>query len=190
MSRYLGYRAAGSVVYVYFDTFGTNGESLTMSGLAVTDIEIFKNGTITTRASDAGYTLLETDGIDLAGYTGIHGFSIDLSNNSDAGFFAAGSFYTVIVNSITINGQTVSFVAASFDIGGVADILTTAMTESYAADGAAPTLAQALFAIQQFLQERAVSGTTLTVKKLDGSATAATFTLDSATAPTSITRAS
>ena len=30
-------------------------------------------------------------------------------------------------------------------------VLTTAMTEAYAADGAAPTLAQALFAIQQFL---------------------------------------
>ncbi len=67
-------------------------------------------------------------------------------------------------------------------------MLTTAMTEAYAADGAAPTLAQALFAIQQFLQERAVSSTTLTVKKLDGSTTALTFTLDSATAPTSITR--
>jgi len=50
-------------------------------------------------------------------------------------------------------------------------------------------VAQALFAIQQFLQERAVSGTTVTVKKLDGSTTAMTFTLDSATDPTSITRA-
>ena len=66
---------------------------------------------------------------------------------------------------------------------------TVAMTEAYAADGAAPTPAQALMAIQQFQQEKAVSGTTLTVKKVDGATTAATFTLDSATAPTSITRA-
>ena len=35
----------------------------------------------------------------------------------------------------------------------------------------------------------AVSATTLTAKKVDGSTTAATFTLDSATTPTSITRA-
>lgn len=70
-----------------------------------------------------------------------------------------------------------------------AQILTTAMTESYAADGAAPTLAQAVFAIQQMLQERSISSTTLTVKKLDGSTTAMTFTLDSASSPTSITRA-
>jgi hypothetical protein len=67
-------------------------------------------------------------------------------------------------------------------------VLTTAMTEAYAADGAAPTLAQALFLIQQILSEKDISSTTLTVKKLDGTTTAATFTLNSATAPTSVTR--
>ena len=72
----------------------------------------------------------------------------------------------------------------------VTGVLTTAMTEAYSADGAAPTLAQALFAIQQFLQERIVSGTTLTVNKVDGSTGAMTFTLSSATEPVSITRAS
>lgn len=72
---------------------------------------------------------------------------------------------------------------------GVGDILTTALTESYAADGAAPTLSQAIFAIQQMMQERAISTTTMTIKKLDGTTTAMTFTLDDATNPTSITRA-
>lgn len=69
-----------------------------------------------------------------------------------------------------------------------ASILTTALTESYAADGAAGTLSQILYAIQAFLQEKSVSGTTMTVKKLDGSTTAMTFTLDDGTTPTSITR--
>ena len=68
-------------------------------------------------------------------------------------------------------------------------VLTTAMTESYAADGVAPTLAQAMFMTQQSLTEAAISGTTLTVKKLDGTTTAATFTLDSSVSPTSRTRA-
>ena len=63
------------------------------------------------------------------------------------------------------------------------------MTEGYAADGVAPTMEQALFQIMQILHEFAISGTTLTVKKLDGSTTAMTFTLDSATTPTSLTRA-
>ena len=71
-----------------------------------------------------------------------------------------------------------------------AAIVQNQLTESYASDGVAPTLEQAIFLIQQSLHEFSISGTTRTVKKLDGSTTAATFTLDSETAPTSTTRAS
>ena len=71
----------------------------------------------------------------------------------------------------------------------VTGVLTTQMTESYAADGAAPTLTQAVMLTQQHLTEFAISGTTVTTKKVDGTTTAATFTLDSSTTPTSITRA-
>lgn len=67
-------------------------------------------------------------------------------------------------------------------------LLTTAMTESYAADGATATPAQALCMILQLLAEKTIAGTTMTVKKLDGVTTAMTFSLNSATAPTSITR--
>ncbi len=69
-------------------------------------------------------------------------------------------------------------------------ILTTQMTESYANDGVAPTLAQAIFMIQQAFSEFSISGSTITVKKLNGSSTAATFTMDSSTQPLSRTRAS
>ena len=67
-------------------------------------------------------------------------------------------------------------------------IWTTALTEAYAADGVAPTGAQAVFLIQQMLTEMGIVSTTMTVKKLDGTTTAATFTLNSATAPTSLSR--
>lgn len=95
------------------------------------------------------------------------------------------------VDAILVDTDTTipALIAALNDIS-VSDILTTQMTESYAADGTAPTLAQAVFLIQQFLFERSVSGTTTTIKQLDGSTTAATLTLDDATSPTSITRAS
>jgi len=70
-------------------------------------------------------------------------------------------------------------------------VLTTAMTESYAADGVAPTLAQSLFMLLGKNYEFAIAGDTLTVKKLDGSTSAMTFTLAPAGGPyTSITRAS
>jgi hypothetical protein len=79
--------------------------------------------------------------------------------------------------------------ATGMEAGAIDAILTRQMTEAYAADGAAPTLAQALFEIMQCLTEFAISGTTITVKKRDGTTTAMTFTLDSATVPTSRTRA-
>jgi hypothetical protein len=71
----------------------------------------------------------------------------------------------------------------------VTALLTTAMTESYSALHGAPTLAQALFEILQNVGEFSITGTTITVKKRDGTTTAFTATLDDATTPTSRTRA-
>ena len=84
--------------------------------------------------------------------------------------------------------QTQADIAALNDIS-VSQILTTQMTESYATDGVAPTLAQSLFLTMQNLQDYTYIGTTQTVKKIDGRATAATYTLDDAINPTSKTRA-
>jgi hypothetical protein len=71
----------------------------------------------------------------------------------------------------------------------VVDALATdVIADSVAADGTRPTIAQAVLMITRFLMEKSVSGTTVTVKKEDGSTTSMTFTLDSASTPTSITR--
>jgi len=105
----------GAVLPVFFSSYaGATGASVTLTGLAVTDIEIYKGTSMTQRASDAGYTLLDTDGIDVDSTTGIHAFSIDTGDNTDSGFFAAGSFYTVIVSAVTVDSQTVNFIAATF----------------------------------------------------------------------------
>lgn len=116
MTIYLGDFPTGKTIYVPFHTFNSSGASVTITGLAVTDIEVYRNGSVTQRASDAGYALLDTDGIDFDGLTGIHGFSIDTSDNTDAGFYAAGYDYWVVVSAITVDAQTVSFVAAIFSI--------------------------------------------------------------------------
>lgn len=113
----LGAVPAGTTIYIPFTTYaGSTGASATCSGLAVTDIEIYKNGSTTQRSSDAGYALLDTDGIDFDGITGLHGFSIDLNDNTDSGFFAVGSWYWVVVSAITVDSQTVTFLAAVFRI--------------------------------------------------------------------------
>lgn len=109
------YVPAGDVLPVLFATYaGSTGASITATGLAVTDIEIYKDGSTTQRASDAGYTLLDTDGLDFDGLTGIHGFSIDTGDNTDAGFYTVGAWFTVVVSAITVDSQTVSFIACQF----------------------------------------------------------------------------
>lgn len=67
-------------------------------------------------------------------------------------------------------------------------VVDAVLADSIPADGTIPTLSQAIYMINQFLLERVVSGTTVLVKKVDGSTTLMTFTLDHETAPTSITR--
>ena len=90
-----------------------------------------------------------------------------------------------------------SFVAGAIDAAALAadavveianGVLRTALTEGYAADGVAPTLEQFLYMVHSELAEFAISGTTITCKKLDGSTTSMTFTFDDAVNPVSRTR--
>lgn len=100
---------------------------------------------------------------------------------------AAGFATSVELADGTVEVGTMQDGALGAD--AIADIFsTTAIVEAYAAKGAAATLAQLLYEILQNLKEMSISGTTKTVKKLDGSTTAATYTLDDADEPTSITR--
>ena len=127
------------------------------------------------------------------------------ATNAEAFFDGTGYAGTnnVIPTVTTVNGlaaNTVTAAAIATDAvdadalatNAVAEIvtgvLTTQMTEAYAADTVAPTLAQILFQIWSMASEKAVSSTTVTTKKLDGSTTSMTFTLSDATNPVSITR--
>lgn len=66
---------------------------------------------------------------------------------------------------------------------------SAALTEGYRANGATGTLANLLYEILAHVSESAIVGTTKTINRVDHVTPAGTFTLDSATAPTSITRA-
>lgn len=127
MIRDLGIVEPGTTLYLPFHTFDSNDPtaSVTLTGLATSDIEIYKDGGTTQRASDSGYALLDTDGIDFDGVTGIHGLSINLADNTTAGFYAAGSHYWVVISSVTVDAATVNFVLATFRIGLPAATLNT-----------------------------------------------------------------
>jgi len=95
-----------------------------------------------------------------------------------------------------INAKTTNLPASPAAVGSAMTLTasynfalgTSAMTESYAANGAAPTPVQALMAIHQMLMDFIVSGSAIAVKQLDHSTTAFTVTLDSSTAPTQALR--
>ncbi len=73
---------------------------------------------------------------------------------------------------------------------GYLDNLNAALTEGYAADGAPATLSQLLYMVYSCVQEFSIAGTSISLKKLDGTTVWGTVTLDSSTAPTSRTRSS
>ena len=215
---------AGATVPIPFNTFDSNGESVTVTELVAADVHIHKDAGTTQRTSAAGVTV----SIDFDGITGNHLITIDTSDDTDAGFYAPGSDYAVRLEGITVNAQTLNVWIGMYSIenrfmrgtdsaalasvcteGRLAEldagnlptdmatlltaiqaVMTTQMTEAYAADGVAPTPAQALMLIQQVLTEFAIVATALTIKKLDGSTPAAVLTLDDPVNPTAATRTS
>lgn len=174
---------AGSVLPILFTTYaGATGASVTMSGLAVTDIEVYKGTSMTQRASDAGYTLLDTDGIDIDSTTGLHGFSIDLGDNTDASFYAAGSFYTVVVSAVTVDSQTVTFIAATFRIVAAESVAGTPKADVSHFGGTAGTFAAGIPEVKvasiaaNAITATAIAADAITAAKVaDGTIDAATF---------------
>lgn len=133
--------------------------------------------------SGAGITVTTTSGDAIQAIaTAGNGLTVTANGTSKHGAVFTGG------TAGTSDGFKVVAGTGGFDFRG--DITKNAMTESYAADTVAPTLAQALFLTQQAVMEASVSSTTLTIKKIDKSTTAATCTLNDATTPTARTRAS
>jgi hypothetical protein len=109
-----------------------------------------------------------------------------------AGANASSSFggYTLVDPwGVTLPGAYGGGLAGNLLGNHVSQTFTTALTESYAALHAAPTLAQILFEMRGLFAEKAVASTTLTINGINGSTPKETFTLNDGTNPTAITRA-
>lgn len=113
---------------------------------------------------------------DLA-FPTVSGRSLDVTATGEAGIDWAN--IGAPTTSVNLSGTTVASLTE----------LDSVLADSVPADGTRPSINQALYMIAQFLTERAISGTTMTVKKVDGSTALMTFTLNDAANPTSITRA-
>lgn len=136
--------------------------------------------------------------IPAAGTVAVSGDAMTLTSGERTSIAAAvwNALTSGIITANSIGKRLLDFVttlvySAPPSAASVATaVLTTQMTESYAIDGTAPTVSQALMLIQQVLTESTISGVTMTVKKLDGSTTAIVLTLNDSSTPTSITRSS
>lgn len=114
VSFYGDYDTAETVV-IPFNAFTSNdpSASVTVTNLASTDVYIYKDGSLTQRTSFAGIAV----DIDVDGIVGNHWVTVDLSNNTDAGFYVAGSRYQVRMEGVTIDGATVNAWIGAFSIG-------------------------------------------------------------------------
>ncbi len=119
---------------------------------------------------------------------------------TDAALATAANLETVDTNVDAILIDTASTIPSQItglnDISAanvnteVVDVMRTDLIPNAVnTDGTMPTIAQAIYLILQALTEHSVSGTTDTIKAVDGSTTLATVTLSDATNPTSVTRA-
>lgn len=108
----------GDTLYIPLAFFNDSGASISIgSSLAVGDIEVFKNGSVTQRATDSGYAILGDTG-NFDNRVGFKGISISLFNTADdSTFYANGATYWVAIDSVTVDGRTVRFFPAMFEIG-------------------------------------------------------------------------
>lgn len=163
-------------VYLVDDTDGKTPETgITFS---TGDIKVSKNG-----AAEANHGGTVTE---LA--NGMYYYEATSGELDTLGFISLRFIKSGVRTFIAVH-QVIGVDLSSYNALSDAVLGRSLGTESYASDGSVPTLAQMLFMIWSGIAEFSVSGTTITCKKLDGSTTSMTFTLDSSTAPTSRTRA-
>lgn len=110
MIQQLGDYVAGATLRFMWNTNGQDGASITRATNG--SIRIYKNNSTTERTSSAG--IMDTEDFDTL--TGVHQCSIDLSDNTDAGFYAAGNNYFVVLAGAVIDTKTVNVCLAQFSI--------------------------------------------------------------------------
>mgnify|MGYP000903323583 CR=1 FL=1 len=110
MIPWIGDYKANSTVRYPWATNGSNGASITRSTNG--SIRVYKGTSTTERTSSSGITDTE----DFDSLTGLHVLSIDLSDNTDSGFYATGNDYFVVLQGAVIDSQTVNCPLFSFSI--------------------------------------------------------------------------
>jgi hypothetical protein len=133
---------------------------------------------------------------------GFYGLSLDTTDTgtlgrlevqtNESGALPVWKSYDIVPAAVwdayfTSGSDTLHNVSATDILTQVNAALDTILSTTIPADGTRPTLRQGVYMTIQFLTERSILTTTLTIKNPDGT-TLFTETLNSATTPTSYTR--
>lgn len=113
---YIGDFALNQTVRGMFPTrLATGARGDPSSAFETADIRVYKNGSTTQRGNETGYTVTST----FDTMTGIVYWSIDLSDNTDAGFFKTpGVEYAVVLYpDETLDSVSIASVIALFSVG-------------------------------------------------------------------------
>lgn len=104
----------GGTVRFLFTTNAATGAAVAPStAFEAADVILYKDGSATQRSSTAGWTM--TSPFD--SIVGLHQIAMDLSDDTDAGFYAVGSYYELVLSpDETVDGVTVVAVIGGFRI--------------------------------------------------------------------------
>jgi hypothetical protein len=154
-----------------------------VTGATITGEVSIDNGAYTAVAGTLAF--LRSDG-DRHLYTLTHDAADRPTSEGTARYKLTDGTYTKYVN-LRVEGEVT---ANELTQAAVTDIFSTyVLPESYAVKGQTATPAQILYFMQQAFTEFAVDDVNIIVNKLDGTTAAATFVMDTATAPTTRARA-
>lgn len=169
-------------------TGNLSGSVGSVTGLTASNLDATISSRMATYTQPTGFLAATFPTGTVANTTNITAGTIttatNLTNAPTAGDFTA-------TMKTSLNAATPASVVGA--VGSVTAAVTingaSPLTESYAAKGAALTVSQALYELVQQRSEMSIASTTMTVLKRDQVTTAKTYTLNSATTPSSITEA-
>ena len=118
MIPYIGDFAVNSTLRYFYASNAAGGASAARTTAGT--YRVYKNISTTERTSSAGIT--DFSGFDSV--TGLNAVTIDLSNNTDAGFYAAGNDYVVVLVGAVVDSQTVNVPLFQFSIANRAPTVT------------------------------------------------------------------
>ena len=169
--------SANITTVIYFMAFDSADGVTPKTGLASFTVYRSRNG-----GAAALYTTPTVTEISSGNMPGLYGLLIDEDTTLTGADLSEEYAVTITATGMVRVNRTVEIYLPQAP-------LVVALTESYSALGATKTAAQALYELTQRDGNVAISGTTMTINKVDGTTPAETFTLNSATVPTAVTRA-